>query len=181
MSFIKNTVQVLYLYYLKLTGVSLQSDNIKIHPSCSIKPGIFNGKKGEVKIAADADLQNGVIIKGYGGRVSIGQNVFLGEYVIVYGHGGVTIGPNTLIAAHTCILSSNHTIPSKSELIRSKPDTLLPVNIGADVWIGAGCKILGGVTIGDGCVVGAGAVVNKDLPRYSISIGVPAKVIKYRG
>jgi acetyltransferase-like isoleucine patch superfamily enzyme len=81
---------------------------------------------------------------------------------------------------HTCIVSSNHTIPSKNELIRSKPDVLLPVTIGSDVWIGAGCKILGGVTIGDGCVVGAGSVVTKSLPPYSISVGNPAKVVKYR-
>jgi len=57
---------------------------------------------------------------------------------------------------------------------------LLPVNIGSDVWIGAGCKILGGVTIGNGCIIGAGSVVIKDLPPYSISVGNPAKVLKYR-
>ncbi len=54
------------------------------------------------------------------------------------------------------------------------------IKIGNDVWIGNHVKIMDGVTIGDGAVVGAGAVVVKDLPPYSISAGVPAKVIRYR-
>jgi len=37
-----------------------------------------------------------------------------------------------------------------------------------------------GVTIGDGCVIGAGAVVTKDIPPYSVAVGVPAKVVKSR-
>ena len=135
---------------------------------------------GSISIAGKCEISRGAVIKSYGGKVTLNENVFLGEYVIIYGHGGVEIGPNTLVAMHTCIVSSNHTVPGTEELIRSKPDILLPVRIGKDVWIGAGCKILGGVTIGDGCVVGAGSVVNKDLPPYSISAGSPAKVMKYR-
>ena len=40
--------------------------------------------------------------------------------------------------------------------------------------------IMPGVHIGDGCVIGAGAVVTKDIPAYSVAVGVPAKVIKSR-
>lgn len=52
--------------------------------------------------------------------------------------------------------------------------------IGNDVWIGGNVVILEGTRIGDGAIVGAGSVVTKDLPPYSISVGVPAKVIRYR-
>lgn len=162
----------------KLRGVIL-GDNVKIGEGVSLIPG-FSSHKGKITIDNNCELCNGVTIKAYAGEVKLHENTFLGEYVVIYGHGGVEIGSNTLIAMHTCIVSSNHTIPSKNELIRSKEDILLPVMIGSDVWIGAGCKILGGVTIGDGCVVGAGSVVTKSLPPYSISVGNPAKVIKYR-
>ncbi len=54
------------------------------------------------------------------------------------------------------------------------------VMIGNDVWIGAYAIVLPGVTVGDGAVIGAGAVVTKDVPPYSIVVGVPAKVIRYR-
>lgn len=157
-----------------------------IHTSCKLAGGVqlqtgfSNGKSGTLTISKDAELCQGAVIKCYGGQVTIDQNVFIGEYVVVYGHGGVQIGENTLIAMHTCIVSSNHTVPDKNTLIRSQPDVLLPVKIGKDVWLGAGVKVLGGVTIGDGCVVAAGAVVTKDLPPYSISKGIPAKVTGYR-
>jgi acetyltransferase-like isoleucine patch superfamily enzyme len=54
------------------------------------------------------------------------------------------------------------------------------IEIGNDVWIGAGVTILRGVKIGDGAILAAGAVVTKDVEPYSIVGGVPAKHIKYR-
>jgi len=54
------------------------------------------------------------------------------------------------------------------------------VKIGSDVWIGTNATIMSGVSIGDGAVIGAGAVVTKDVPPYTVVIGVPAKVIKKR-
>ena len=44
--------------------------------------------------------------------------------------------------------------------------------------IGIGAIIMPGVTIGEGTVIGAGAVVSKDIPPYSVAVGIPAKVIK---
>lgn len=55
-----------------------------------------------------------------------------------------------------------------------------PIRIENDVWIGANVTVLGGVTIHDGTVVGAGSIVTKDCPPYSICVGNPAKVIKFR-
>lgn len=44
--------------------------------------------------------------------------------------------------------------------------------------IGVGAIIMPGVTIGEGAVIGAGAVVTKDIPPYSLAVGIPARVIK---
>ncbi len=49
-----------------------------------------------------------------------------------------------------------------------------------DVWIGQGATILSGVRIGQGAVIAAGAMVTEDVPAYSIAVGFPAKVKKYR-
>jgi len=44
--------------------------------------------------------------------------------------------------------------------------------------IGIGAIIMPGVTIGEGAIIGAGAVVTKDIPAYSLAVGIPAKIIK---
>ena len=36
------------------------------------------------------------------------------------------------------------------------------------------------ITIGDGAVIAAGAVVNSNVPKYSVSGGVPSKTISIR-
>jgi hypothetical protein len=53
-------------------------------------------------------------------------------------------------------------------------------HIGHDTWIGHGAIIMPNVTVGNGAVVGAGAVVTKDVPPYTVAVGVPARVIRRR-
>jgi serine O-acetyltransferase len=47
-----------------------------------------------------------------------------------------------------------------------------------DATIHAGAKIVGPIVIGRGSVIGANAVVTRDIPRFSVAVGVPARVIK---
>jgi acetyltransferase-like isoleucine patch superfamily enzyme len=101
-----------------------------------------------------------------------------------------SIGPNVLIALgdHPTDFLSTHPLFYESSYIKDIPSlTTKPlfsshkkVSIGSDVWIGANCYIKDGVTIGDGAIIGTGAVVTKDIPTYSIAVGVPAEVIKNR-
>ena len=48
--------------------------------------------------------------------------------------------------------------------------------IGDNVDIGAGAKVLGRITIGNNVLIGANAVVVRDVPDDSIAVGVPALV-----
>lgn len=54
------------------------------------------------------------------------------------------------------------------------------VDIGSDVWIGEAVTIMDGVVVGHGAVLAAGAMVVKDVPRYCVVAGNPAKVVKQR-
>ncbi|NUN63512.1 acyltransferase [Pseudanabaena biceps] len=167
------------IFILNLIGIDTDY-TCHIGENFTVKLGFSNGKKGEISINANSEICNGVNLECWGGNIYISENVFIGPYSVIYGHGGVKIGKDSLVAMHCRILSSNHTIPESNIRIRSQPDILLPVNIGEDVWLGAGVTVLGGVNIGDGCIVGAGAVVTSDLPPYAIAVGVPAKVIRFR-
>lgn len=52
--------------------------------------------------------------------------------------------------------------------------------IGNDVFIGANVTILDGVIVGHGAIIGAGCIVSKNVPPYSIVVGVPMRVLSYR-
>lgn len=52
--------------------------------------------------------------------------------------------------------------------------------VGNDVWIASGANIIQGVHVGDGAVIGAGSVVIRDVPPYSVVVGNPGRVVKYR-
>lgn len=51
------------------------------------------------------------------------------------------------------------------------------INIGNNVFIGAGSRILYDVTIGDNVIIGAGSLVNRSIPSGTVAAGVPCKVI----
>lgn len=54
------------------------------------------------------------------------------------------------------------------------------IDIGHDVWIGAGVRILDGIKIGNGAIIASNALVVKDVEPFTIVGGVPAKPIKKR-
>lgn len=116
------------------------------------------------------------------GLIEIGDNVDLGNGTVIYASkngGGVKIGDNTMIAAQSYIIDTDHGIRA-GELMRKQANTVSSVSIGEDVWIAAGCKILKGSQIGNGAIIGASSVVKGTIPECAIAVGIPAKVIKYR-
>lgn len=123
----------------------------------------------------------GVQIQPLGGTIEIGENVAFDSYICLAGPGDIYIGNNCLIASHCGMYANNHVFDDPHRLISQQPLTCQGIVIEDDCWIGTGVKVLDGVTIGQGSVVGAGAVVTKDIPPYSVAVGVPAKVISKRG
>ena len=98
----------------------------------------------------------------------------------------VSIGPDVrrFGAAHPLTAPSMHPYWYNPALGLAAPSADVmrtSVDIGHDVWIGAGALLLPGCTqIGNGAVIGAGSVVTKDVGAYEIWVGNPAKKVKER-
>ncbi|MDD5237326.1 MAG: acyltransferase, partial [Candidatus Omnitrophica bacterium] len=137
-----------------------------------------NGKDASVEIGDFTTLSPYALLKSDGGSIRLGKYVSIHDYCVLYGYGGITIGNDVHIAAHTVMVASEH----KYEKLGS-PDFSIDmegkgIKIEDNVWIGARAVILDGVTIGTHAVIGAGAVVTKDIPAYSLALGVPARIAK---
>ena len=51
------------------------------------------------------------------------------------------------------------------------------IEIGDNVMIGSGTRIMYNVRIGSNVIIGAGSIVTKDIPDNSVAAGVPCRVI----
>jgi maltose O-acetyltransferase len=121
----------------------------------------------------------GVIVKppfrcDYGTPVSIGDRTFVNYDCIMLDGATIEIGADCQIATRVQLLTATH--PLEPGLRRDKWESVAPVVIGDNVWLGAGAIVCAGVTIGDDTVVAAGAVVTRDLPAGVLAAGVPATV-----
>ena len=72
-------------------------------------------------------------------------------------------GPNSIILSHD---ASYFFLTSKYKV--------KPVEIGDDVFLGAGAIVLPGVRVGNRVVIGAGSIVTKDVPEGVVVAGNPA-------
>ncbi len=136
----------------------------------------------KVLIGAGVKLDIGVIIvpSNDGCCIEVDDRTFIGPYTCLSGPGNVKIGKDCLIAAHSGIIANNHIFSDPDEAIVNQGVTCQGIVIEDNCWLGYGVKVLDGVTIGEGSVIGAGAVVTKDIPPYSVAVGVPAKVVRSR-
>ncbi len=55
---------------------------------------------------------------------------------------------------------------------------MAPVEIGDNVFVGMGARILKGARIGDDAVIGAGSVVTGEIPAGVVAAGNPARVVR---
>jgi acetyltransferase-like isoleucine patch superfamily enzyme len=121
------------------------------------------------------------VLQGKTGPVMIGNRADIGCDCVFSSISGIEIGASTLIAAHCYIGGGQYhsdrlDVPMMDQGIYSTG----PVVLGEDVWLGAGVIVLDGVRVGRGSIIGAGSVVTREIPKYSIAVGVPARVVKVR-
>ncbi len=136
----------------------------------------FWAKRIALRVGKNVNIERKAV---FGPLLEIGDNSGVGISCEMYGP--VSIGKNVMMGPEVVVYTSGHKfdrtdIPMMEQGF-SEPKTVV---IGDDVWIGRRVIIMPGVKIGNGCVIGAGAVVTKDIPDYSVAVGVPARVVKKR-
>lgn len=131
-----------------------------------------------VTIGKQCRIHPGVRIAG---NVHIGNDVLIGSLSdIVSGHARVEIGDHCIFAPDVYISDSSHDTEHVDILTKHSPIISQAVTIGKNVWLGVDMAVLKGTTIGEGSVIGAKALVNRFIGDYSVTIGIPAEVIKNR-
>ena len=110
----------------------------------------------------------------FGKNITLGERIFINSGCTLQDQGGVVIGDDSLIGHNTVMATLNHDLmPSRRTDMHPAP-----IVIGRSVWIGSNVTVLPGVTIGDNAVVAAASVVTKDVPKNSIVVGSPARVVR---
>jgi sugar O-acyltransferase (sialic acid O-acetyltransferase NeuD family) len=113
----------------------------------------------------------------------ISNDVQIGEGTVIMA--GVVIQSGAKIGKH-CIINTNASIDHDcviDDFVHISPSATLCGNVlvGEGVHIGAGTTIIPNIEIAKWCIIGAGAVITKDVPDYSLVVGVPGRIIKKMG
>jgi acetyltransferase-like isoleucine patch superfamily enzyme len=109
-----------------------------------------------IEIGDDAEINNNTFIKSEGPGIRIGRLALIGSFVEIFD-------------------SDFHDLhPSRR---RGGKPRMGAVELGENVFIGDGVKVLKGVTIGAHSVIGAGSVVTSSVPSGVIAAGNPARVL----
>src|ERR1700686_1870992 len=92
---------------------------------------------------------------------------------------GITLGAS----AHPLDRATTHTFPWRSRdggFVDDRELSVETLRMGHDVWIGCNAVVLSGVTIGNSAVIAAGSIVTRDVPAYTVVMGVPARAVRLR-
>lgn len=112
-------------------------------------------------------------------RVAIGDETVMQPFVHIGAIKSVRIGRGCLFASHVYITDHDHDFSNPMEpVISNNRAVASPVEIGDYVWLGERVMVLKGVKIGERSVIGAGSIVTRDVPRFSIAVGSPARVVR---
>jgi bifunctional UDP-N-acetylglucosamine pyrophosphorylase/glucosamine-1-phosphate N-acetyltransferase len=137
------------LFYSVLEGATLE-DQIEIGPYCHLRKGAY--------------LEQGVHMGNFGEvkNSHLGPGTKMGHFSYI---GDAQIGPNVNIGAGTITCNFDGVKKNHTE-------------IAADVFIGSDTMLVAPVKLGEGARTGAGSVVTKDIPPYTLAVGVPARKIR---
>lgn len=162
MALLKNVFSALCsdlaLLLKKLVGCQVRFHYMNlVSPRATVKT---KGKKAEICIGRKCAVRQNTELSATNGSITLEDNVFINRNCMMVAHEQILLRKGTTVGPGTYIYDHDH--DGKGGYMCA------PVNIGENVWIGAGCIILKGVTIGDNAVIAAGTIVTKDVPANTL-------------
>lgn len=131
----------------------------------------------DVFVAPATGLQ--VYDRSDAGRLEIGRGCKIGRFNHIYAYGLVRLEEKVLTANGVYISDNTHAFEDIGLPVMDQPvEALAATVIGAGSWIGHNAVVFG-ASIGRQCVIAANSVVNRDIPDFSVVVGVNRIVRRY--
>lgn len=112
----------------------------------------------------------------YGYNITLGHKFDANHGLTILDGGKVSFGDNVFIGPNCTFTTAGHPLDTKRR--NEGLEYAHPISVGDNVWFGANVTVLPGVTIGSDVVIGAGSLVNKDIPSGVLAFGKPCKVYR---
>jgi maltose O-acetyltransferase len=116
-----------------------------------------SGERALIEIGDRTEFNNNLMIKSEGGGIRIGRDGLFGAHVEIFDSDFHDLHP---------------------ERRKTGAARVAPVEIGDNVFVGMGTRILKGAKIGSDAVIGAGSVVTGEIPSGVVAAGNPARVVR---
>jgi len=127
-------------------------------------------------LGAESTIEDFSAVNNGVGDVIIGVRTRVGLSNTIIGP--VNIGDDVRLAQNVVLSGLNHNYQEIGSPIHEQGVTTKPIVIENESWIGANVVIVPGVKVGKHSIIAAGSVVTKDIPKYSVAAGNPARVLK---
>jgi acetyltransferase-like isoleucine patch superfamily enzyme len=126
-----------------------------------------------IVIGANAYIGRGAVLSCKEGSIIVGDSCNVSANCTLLSETEIRLGRYCFLAGNCYLVAGgNHSFLDVSTPIMFQPSLSKGgIQIGEDVWLGAGAIVLDGVTIGKSSVVGAGSVVTGPIPEYSFARG----------
>ncbi len=142
----------------------------------------FHARKGHGRLVVGpwCWIGNDNKLRAHEGQLTLGAKVVMGRDNVVNTYLDVEIGDASILADWIYVCDFDHRTERLDVPIKDQGIAKSPTRIGGDVWIGEKASVLRGVDIGHGSVIASHCLVNKDVPPFSIAVGIPVRVVRSR-